>query len=82
LLQIEPSEQPKESTEWPDMMSRKSFKLIITALIIIFFAAFPKYLFTALGILLLIVIIVFFIVEFAFDIYIVIAVIAKWFRNK
>jgi len=47
------------------MMSRKSFKLIITALIIIFFAAFPKYLFTAFGILLLIVIIV----VFAFDIY-------------
>ena len=64
------------------MTGRKSFKLIIASLIIIFFAAFPKYLFTALGILLLIVIIVFFIVEFAFDIYIVIAVIAKWFRNK
>jgi len=48
----------------------------------LFFIAFPEFLFTVLGILLLIIIIVFFIVEFAFDIYIVVAVIAKWFRNE
>jgi hypothetical protein len=64
------------------MISKKYMVRLAIAAAVVFFMVFPEYLFTILGILLLIVILVFFIVEFAFDIYIVIAVITKWFRDK
>ncbi|OQX72841.1 MAG: hypothetical protein B6D59_07320 [Campylobacteraceae bacterium 4484_4] len=64
------------------MIKRKNLTIAMMIAATLFFIAFPEFLFTVLGILLLIIIIVFFIVEFAFDIYIVVAVIAKWFRNE
>lgn len=49
---------------------------IVSALI------FPEYVFTGLGVVLLIVVILFFVVDIVFDIYIVAVYLIQWFREK
>ncbi|MEA3417897.1 MAG: hypothetical protein U9Q90_00755 [Campylobacterota bacterium] len=54
--------------------------LMIAAIVIALI--FPEYVLTGLGIVLLIIVIVFFVIDFAFDIYIFIVFLIRWFREK
>ena len=49
---------------------------------VVFTLIFPEYVLTGLGVVLLVVVIILFVIEFAFDIYIVVVYLVQWFREK
>ena|GEM_PF-4532329 len=49
---------------------------------IVFALIFPEYVLTGLGVVLLIVVIILFVIEFAFDIYIVVVYLVQWFKEN
>ncbi len=59
-----------------------NYKKYLMIAIIVFALIFPEYVFTGLGVVLLIVVIVFFVVDIVFDIYIVAVYLIQWFREK
>lgn len=60
-------------------MNYKKYLLIAA---IVLMLIFPEYVFTGLGVVLLIIVIVFFVVDLVFDIYIFIVFLLRWFREK
>ena len=60
-------------------MNYKKYLLIVAVALTLLF---PEYVFTGLGVVLLIVVIVFFVVDLVFDIYIFTVFLVRWFREK
>ncbi|MEA3456116.1 MAG: hypothetical protein U9R26_06385, partial [Campylobacterota bacterium] len=54
--------------------------LMIAAIILMFI--FPEYIFTGLGVILLVIVIVFFVVDIAFDIYIFVVFLIRWLKER
>ncbi len=54
--------------------------LMIAAIVLILI--FPEYVLTGLGVVLLIIVIVFFVVDLVFDIYIFIVFLMRWYRER
>ena len=59
-----------------------NYKKYLVIAAIVFALIFPEYVFTGLGVVLLVVVIILFVIEFAFDIYIVVVYLVQWFREK
>ena len=60
-------------------MSRGKY---ITIIAIILTLIFPEYVFTGLGVVLLVIVIIFFVVDIVFDIYILIVFLVQWIKAR
>lgn len=60
-------------------MNYKKYLLIAAVALILLF---PEYVLTGLGVVLLIIVIVFFVVDLVFDIYIFIVFLMRWYRER
>ncbi len=60
-------------------MSRGKY---ITIIAIILTLIFPEYVFTGLGAVLLVIVIIFFVVDIVFDIYILIVFFVQWIKDR
>ena len=54
--------------------------LMVAAIALMFI--FPEYVFTGLGIVLLVIVILFFVVDIVLDIYIIIVFVIRWFKER
>jgi hypothetical protein len=57
-------------------------KYLIITVVTVLALIFPEYLLSGLGILLLLVVVLFFVVDIIFDIYIVAVYLIQWFKEK